>query len=666
MENQQFTTEILKKDKVVRIPSPSYGTDEKYDELEKGVYAALETYSNVHRGSGHYSMATTHLYEEARTIVLDYLDLDSSQYEILFFSPRRAVAFVRRLEPGSFEQLSSHDFGLSLGVRALAVQKHALPKGSFFDTGGGSARLISRDWVVWARTPDRFEAGTPAIINIIAFARALKMVSRYGKDIFRYPVPVKKSVQDILHTDELKGYSGLELLNQLRRTLIGRNVKIPTLHGIRSFINMDNSASTPTFTPVWDAFRRGLRLSSSSGKKMAEEVRSICADMLDAPLEDYDMIFTSNATEALNLAAESVGNEEEVGFNPVVLSTIFEHSSNDLPWRMLPHCSVIRMVPDAEGFINLQELESLLRAYNDKCQHGNKRIRLLAISGASNVLGICNHLASISTIVHRYGVALLVDAAQLMAHRKIDMEGSGIDYLAFSAHKMYAPFGCGMLIARKGMLSFSTAAREKIHSWGEENVGGIAAMGKSLLLLKRIGMEVIQQEEQALTRHALNGLAGIPGLRVYGLKDTESPAFAQKLGVIVFSMKSLLSFRVADVLAKGGGIGVRAGCHCSHMIIKHLLYVHPTAEQFQRILVSLFPKLKLPGLVRVSFGIENSIEEIDLLVHKLRKIARQPSPPKEMADAFWTWGRPIYPKEELKMQLDDFMLEVTWKAYSIP
>lgn len=666
MENEQLATKLLKQKKVVNIPSLSHERDEKYDELERGVYAALETYSNVHRGSGHFSMATTHLYEEARSVVLDYLGLDASLYVVLFLTPRRAAAFTHRLEPGSFELISSFDIGLSLGVRALAVRKDALPKGPYMDTGGGSARLISREWVVWASVPDRFEAGTPAIINIIAFARALKMVRHYGKDIFREPSQLTMSVEELLYNDELGSYSGLELLNRLKLTLIGQTVKVPTMHGERPFINLDNSASTPTFVPVWDAFRLALRLPSSAREEMIDEVRVICADIFDAPLDDYDIIFTSNTTEAINLAAESLGNEDEKGFNPVVLTTLFEHSSNDLPWRMLPHCQILRLGADPDGFVDLKELEHQLWSHNEKCQHGNKHISLVAISGASNVLGTCNHLASISILAHRYGAGLLVDAAQLVAHRKIDMEGSGIDYLAFSAHKAYAPFGCGMLIARKGLLSFDTVTRQKIHSWGEENVGGIAALGKSLLLLRRIGLEVIQQEEQALTRHALQGLADIPGLQVYGIKDTGSPAFAQKIGVIVFGMKSLLSSRAGSELATRGGIGVRTGCHCAHMIIKHLLHIPPALEQFQRIIVKLFPKLSLPGLVRISFGIENNTEEVDLLLHMLRKIARQPSPPKEMAQASWAWGRPIYSKEEIKMQLDDFMQEVAWKVYNIP
>ena len=302
-------------------------------------------------------------------------------------------------------------------------------------------------------------------------------------------------------------------------------------------INLDNGASTPTFTPIWDAVCQTWRQPRQVQQEIIHEVKSICAEVLGAPLAAYDVIFTSNTTEAINLVAESLRNESEPGIEPVVLNTLLEHNSNELPWRMIPGVSLIRLPVDAEGFVDLNELETLLCAYNQEGQHGKKRIKLVAVSGASNVLGVFNDLAEISRIVHRYGARLLVDAAQLVAHRKVEMEGCGIDYLAFSAHKVYAPFGTGVLVARKGLLSFSPAELELIQSSGEENVGGIAALGKALVLLQRIGLDVIQEEEQALTARALRGLAQIPGLKIYGIKDPDSPRFAQKGGVIVFDLE---------------------------------------------------------------------------------------------------------------------------------
>jgi selenocysteine lyase/cysteine desulfurase len=237
---------------------------------------------------------------------------------------------------------------------------------------------------------------------------------------------------------------------------------------------------------------------------------------------------------------------------------------------------------------------------------------------------VYNHLAEIGKIVHQHGARLLVDAAQWVAHRKVDMDACGIDYLAFSGHKVYAPFGTGVLLVRKGLLAFSPAEMDAICSSGEENVGGIAGLAKALDLLRRIGFDTIQAEEQALTRRALSGLAGLPRIKVYGIKDPDSPRFSQKGGVIVFGIKGKMPGRVARDLAERGGIGVRYGCHCAHLTIKRLLGVPPWAEQLQRLMLSLLPGFNLPGLVRVSFGIQNTEADIDAFIEVLGTITREP------------------------------------------
>jgi selenocysteine lyase/cysteine desulfurase len=621
---------------------------EAFTELERGVHAALETYANVHRGSGHNSLVSTHLYEQAGEIVLEYLGLEKGKYVVIFCTPRRAEALKAQLEPGSYRILSSQDLGLPLGVRALAVARKALPKGAPFQTGGGTARLVSPNWVIWAKAPDRFEAGTPAIVNVIAFAVALRFIQRVGKDAFRDAVavqpanvqepagPEKRVAIEILYHDELEKYSGRELLDKLRQTLIGRSVRVPTAEGARPFINLDNAASTPTFEPIWDAVCRTWRRPGHVQNEIVQEVKSICADVLGAPTADYDVLFTSNTTEAINLVADSLHRESEPGNKSVVLNTLLEHNSNELPWRTIPGVSLIRVPVDDEGFLDLNELEALLRACNQEDQHGKSgtgssdgtsgsaRVKLVAVSGASNVLGTCNDLAEISRIVHRYGARLLVDAAQLIAHRKVEVAGWGIDYLAFSAHKVYAPFGTGALLARKGLLRFSSSELELIRASGEENVGGVAALGKALVLLQRVGLDVIQEEEQALTGRALAGLAQIPGLKVYGVKDPDSPRFAQKGGVIAFDLGNILPSRVARALAERGGIGVRYGCHCAHLLIKRLVGISPLLERFQGLIVTLFPRVNLPGVARVSLGLENSEVDVDTLIQVLGGIARQP------------------------------------------
>lgn len=626
-----------------------------FAELEQGVHTALETYSNVHRGSGHNSMVTTHLFEQARDITLDYLGLSKDKYTVIFCTPRRAEFIVKQLNPNSYKIVSSQDIGLAIGVRVLAVKRNALPKGAPFHVGGGTTKLISRDWVIWAKEPDKFEAGTPAIVNVIAFAIALRLTKQFGKDIFKNPSTEKLSAKDILYHDELEKYSGQELLNEFKKTLIGRGKIVPTMEGPQPFTNLDNSASTPTFTPIWNSFRQTLR--QKDNQEIIQEVKSICSGMLGAPLNSYDIIFTSNTTEALNISAENFSRESD-GTETVVVNTLLEHSSNDLPWRLVPNNSLIRLSVNDGGFVDLNELETLLIAYNQKNQYGNKRVKLVAVNGASNVLGVCNKLAEISRIVHQYGAQLLVDAAQLAAHRKINIEELGIDYLACSAHKLYAPFGCGVLVVKKGLLNFNPDELKLIQLSGEENLGGIAALGKSLVLLQRIGMDLIQSEEKALTKRALHGMLHINGLKIFGIQDTESPEFEHKLGVIVFKVKGLWPNELAKELAVRSGIGVRFGCHCAHIIVKHILHVPPTLEQFQRIMQTLFPKIKFPGVTRVSIGIENSEEDIDRLIQELGNIAKDAQSPKDKQSTY-----NLSSKDVLK-QMKEFTKDLAQKVYA--
>ena len=603
--------------------SGNNGQADAFAELERGIYASLEVYSNVHRGSGHNSIVTTYLFEKARETVLKYMGLSRNRYVVIFCTPGRASALKELMVSGSYQNISSRDIGLPLGLVALAAERKALPKGVPFQTGGGTTRLVSPGWIIWARTPDKFEAGTPAIINIIAFARALMLISHFGEGAFHNSNPGKLAAAEILQKDELEGYSGQKLLEEFRKTLIGRNVLVPTLEGAKPFINLDNGASTPTFEPIWNAFRKTLSQSKEIRQEIINEVRSVCSEMLGAPLADYDVIFTSNTTEAINLTAQNLNGESDIETESIVLNTLLEHNSNDLPWRMFGNFSLVRMPVDTDGFLDLNELNTIVSDYNQKGIYGRKRIKVVAVSGASNVLGSFNDLEEISRIVHKYNARLLVDAAQLVAHRRVEMGKCGIDYLAFSAHKVYAPFGTGVLVVRKGLLSFSQEELNLINSSGEENAGGIAALGKALLILQKIGLDLIQKEERLLTERILRGMTEIKGIRVYGIKDPESPLFARKGGVIAFNFKNKLPEKFAKTLSERGGIGVRYGCHCAHLLVKHLVGVPPFLEQFQGFLLRLFPKLNLPGILRVSLGIENTEEEIDTFINVMKEITRK-------------------------------------------
>ena len=310
-------------------------------------------------------------------------------------------------------------------------------------------------------------------------------------------------------------------------------------------------------------------------QEVIREVRSICADVLAAPLADHDVIFTANTTEAINLVAASLRNEAEPGSASVILNTLLEHNSNELPWRTIPGVSLIRLPVDDEGFLDLNELEALFRACNQEGLHGDQRIKLVAVSGASNVLGTFNDLAEISRIVHRYGARLLVDAAQLVAHRKVEMAGCGIDYLAFSAHKVYAPFGTGVLLARKTLLRSSSAELELIRSSGEENAVGIAAgQGAPAPAADRAGRDPGGRTgfDRAWRWLAWRKCRASSSM---GSRTRTRPALRRKVVSLPLTWETSCPAGWARALAEHGGIGVRYGCHCAHLLIKRLVSISP-------------------------------------------------------------------------------------------
>lgn len=308
----------------------------------------------------------------------------------------------------------------------------------------------------------------------------------------------------------------------------------------------------------------------------------------------------------------------------------------------------MKLEVNKEGFWDLEELDRLLSSYNREQLYGRKRIRLVAASGASNVLGVCNDLEALSRVVHSHGAELLVDGAQLVAHREVNMKKSGIDYLAFSAHKVYAPFGCGVLVARKGLLNRNLL--EAANRSGEENAAGIAAMGKSFLLLQRIGFDVIREHEQLLTRRTVEGLKQIPGLTVHGITDTSSTRFNSKIGVIVFDIKNMMPGIIANKLFRNQAIGVRFGCHCAHLIVKYLSNFTPGMERIQKAVVLMVPALKLQGYVRVSFGLENTESEVDKLLQELDKIAKKEKLPGN--------------KAEVKARIKEFIAQAEQRVYA--
>ncbi len=640
-----------------------------YAELERSIVAAVKTYSNVHRGTGHYSMITTALFERARDIILNCLKLDRDQYVVIFCSPRVAEAFRTLFNLKNVHIVSSEELGLPFGLRAVIIEKKRLPKGPLIQTGGGTVKMVYSRSVIWADPPNRFEAGTPNIISAIALAKALQVITSYGHNAFQTLGTTSLSPTEILYQDDLSEYSGQKLLSQLRTTLMGSDVRVPTTHGSKGYVNLDNAASTPTFSPIMAVVGKILRQPKKRHQELIQEVRKICAAFLGAPLEEYDVIFTSNTTEAINLVAQNQCRSLSEATQPVVVTTLLEHNSNELPWRYFAGASVIRVAVDEEGVINLNELEGRLREFNHHQKHGLKRISLVAVSGASNVLGVINDLQVISQLVHRYGAKLLVDGAQLIGNRPISLKDTDIDYFVFSGHKIYAPFGSGALIVRKGLLGFSSTEFSLIKASGEENVVGIATMGKALILLQRVGLEVLEQYDRRITWHAIQGLAKIPGVRILGLQEAETPQFKDRLGIIVIRLNRVPHNIVAKELAEKGAIGVRNGCFCAHLLVSRLLKIPFYRVFASKLLFRLMPELTskiLPGLVRVSFGLENNETDVDHFIRILTRIAKKPWSLTNRILAALSNGTPFVPYTKTQAQMNEYIETLVQQVFTFP
>ncbi|HEX5689715.1 MAG TPA: aminotransferase class V-fold PLP-dependent enzyme, partial [Roseiflexaceae bacterium] len=264
------------------------------------------------------------------------------------------------------------------------------------------------------------------------------------------------------------------------------------------------------------------------------------------------------------------------------------------------------------------------------------RVRLVAVSGGSNVTGVLPPIHRLAELAHAAGAEIAVDAAQLAPHRPIDIgdldDPTHLDYIAFSGHKLYAPFGAGVLIGRRD--TFAQGAPEAVGGgtvrqvtledviWadtpardeaGTPNVVGAVALAAATLELRRIGLARIATHEATLTAHALERLGSIRGLHIYG--DADPAHAAERLGVVPFTLDGVDHRLVAAILSCEYGIAVRTGAFCAQPYVRRLL-------SSQDAEVHCGPLAPRAGLIRVSFGLTNTIADVDALIRALEDIAR--------------------------------------------
>lgn len=411
-------------------------------------------------------------------------------------------------------------------------------------------------------------------------------------------------------------------IDNIRKYVIGIDEPVELEDGTKQpAICFDNAATTPALQPVLDevvaqlsmygSVGRGFSQKSNHSTDLAMDTREkVCAFVGADPVE-YTCVFTNNATDGLNKLASALVKDKDT----VVLATRAEHHSNDLPWRN--RCKVIYAEVDDEGHIKYDDIERLLT---------ENKVDYVTITAASNVTGYVTDVHRVAKMAHTHGAKIIVDGAQIVAHRKFSMTGDtpeeNIDCIAFSAHKMYAPFGGGAVVALESLLhdrmpEFYGGGTVRIvaDDWveykpapasyeaGSPNFPGIVGLGKAIEVLEQVGFDAIQDHEQKLVRRMVDGLSSIDKIILYGnTADT-----SDRVGVVTFNHPEVNTYVLAQRLMNSYGVATRRGAFCAHPYVWRLMHV--SDEELKGFIECV--DANTAGMLRVSFGIYNTEEEVD-------------------------------------------------------
>jgi selenocysteine lyase/cysteine desulfurase len=410
--------------------------------------------------------------------------------------------------------------------------------------------------------------------------------------------------------------------------LLGADLEVPCVDGRdRCYVNLDYAASTPVMADVWAAVEafvpwyssvhRGSGAKSQVSTTAFDDARTDVAAFVGARA-DHEVVFVRNTTEAINVLAAALPEGSRV------LSSPAEHHANMLPWRRHD----VRLLPFTRS------AEELLVECERALREG--RIDLLAVTGASNVSGEIWPVAELAALAHRHGAELFVDAAQLAPHRAIDMAAVGIDHLALSGHKLYAPFGAGALVAgarrlaaRPPLLRGGGAVKlvtlddviwadaPERHEAGSPDVIGAVALAAACRRLRELGMQTVAAHERSLAARLWDGLHAVPGLRTLRMW----PGAVDRVGVVTFTLDGYAHPLVAAILSAEHAIGVRHGCFCAHPLITRLLGISDAELARLRAELAAGSRPPLPGAVRASVGLGTTHADIDRITGALHELA---------------------------------------------
>lgn len=416
--------------------------------------------------------------------------------------------------------------------------------------------------------------------------------------------------------------------------VLGEEALVPLTGGRQDrYVNLDNAASTPPlravveevaeFLPWYSSVHRGAGYKSRLSTAVYEQARADVERFLSVGPEQV-VVFTKSTTEGLNRLGHLFGEQ-----GATVFVSPMEHHANLLPWR-LSGCKVEYIRSDFGGVLDLDDLDRRLR--------GTAGTRLVALSGAYNVTGYCPPIHVVASIAHRHGAEVCVDGAQLAAHRAVHLDPGpaeqAIDYFVCSAHKIYAPFGVGVLVAPRarllaarpylvggGMADLVTLTGE---AWsplpgreeaGSPNVVGALALGAALRRLEALGMEAIEAHEADLGSR-LRALLD----QCSGVVPAPPVAAAGGVAVVAFATPDRDHERLVARLAYEFGIGVRTGRFCAHPAVMRILGISETEAKAALARLQAGGDARLPDAVRVSLGLENTTQDLERLSSALETI----------------------------------------------
>ena len=395
------------------------------------------------------------------------------------------------------------------------------------------------------------------------------------------------------------------------------------------------------FLPWYSSVHRGAGYKSRQATAAYERARTASLSFAGRPADGDDVaVICRNTTEAINHLAYRLRLDR----SDVVVTTVVEHHANLLPWARLCERRFVECGP--AGTFDVEDVVAALAA---------GPARLLAISGASNVSGWLPPIDDIIDAAHARGVPVLVDAAQLAAHRPLPRSA---DYLAWSGHKMYAPFGAGILIGPRATFAEGDPflagggavdlvdldevvwnAPPDREEAGSPNVLGALALATAARELQRIGWPAIAAHDARLAQQLRDGVAGVPGVRLLG-----PPAGTDTLPIATFVVDDMPHALVAARLSAELAIGVRHGCFCAHPYLVRLLGLSEDQLRAFRATARRHDRHALPGAVRASAGISTTPADVDRCLDALRAITREPPPERYLPDPvsgdYWPEGFP--------------------------